>query len=185
MTENYEHYISRNIKAFYKRRLFSPIIFVIMLIILWFVFPLYDILNPVSMKKNTSLADTFNSGDKYIKTTLDNLHFTGYTEEAFGSTKGYFYYCIEGDNCYIVLLNPSTCEEGVPTIEELTLKGKIISGKETYAELINNLSVDLHWTEKGLRNKISNFYLSEPDFHRIPNTILFIIYFVTATFDLI
>lgn len=185
MTENYEHYISRNIKAFYKRRLFSPIIFVIMLIILWFVFPLYDILNPVSMKKNTSLADTFNSGHKYIKTTLDNLHFTGYTEEAFGSTKGYFYYCIEGDNCYIVLLDPSTCEEGVPTIEKLTLKGKIISGKETYAELINNLSVDLHWTEKGLRNKISNFYLSEPDFHRIPNTILFIIYFGTAAFALI
>lgn len=62
MTENYEHYISRNIKAFYKRRLFSPIIFIILLIILWFVFPLYDILNPVSMEKTATLADTFNAG---------------------------------------------------------------------------------------------------------------------------
>ena len=70
MTENYEHYISRNIKAFYKRRLFSPIIFVIMLIILWFVFPLYDILNPVSMKKKYFFGRYLQLGSQIYKNNL-------------------------------------------------------------------------------------------------------------------
>ncbi len=43
MPENYDHYISKNIKAFYKRRLAAPIIYLIVLILAWHFFrcPLY------------------------------------------------------------------------------------------------------------------------------------------------
>ena len=34
MPENYDHYISKNIKAFYKRRLAAPIIYLIVLILM-------------------------------------------------------------------------------------------------------------------------------------------------------
>ena len=34
MPDNYEHYITRNMKAFYKKRLFSPIIYLLLLAIL-------------------------------------------------------------------------------------------------------------------------------------------------------
>ena len=44
MIDNYEHYITKNIKAFYKRRLFSPIVYIILLTVLWFAFSLGDIL---------------------------------------------------------------------------------------------------------------------------------------------
>lgn len=38
MPENYDHYISKNIKAFYKRRLAAPIIYLIVLILAWHFF---------------------------------------------------------------------------------------------------------------------------------------------------
>ena len=40
MPDNYEHYISKNIQAFYRRRLFSPMIYLVLLAVLWIVFPL-------------------------------------------------------------------------------------------------------------------------------------------------
>ena len=46
MLDNYEHYISKNIRAFYKRRLWSPIFYLLLLIILWFLFPLKDMISP-------------------------------------------------------------------------------------------------------------------------------------------
>ena len=58
MTDNYEHYITRNIKAFYKRRLFSPIIYLLLLAILWLVFPLGDMLRPHMLKADETLQNS-------------------------------------------------------------------------------------------------------------------------------
>ena len=62
MTEFYKHYISRNISAFYKRRLFVPILFLVFLIILWILFPLADILFPKKIAKNNSLETLYEDG---------------------------------------------------------------------------------------------------------------------------
>ena len=50
MPENYDHYITKNIKALYKRRLFSPIVYLIIVIVLWHVFSLTDLLFPMTIK---------------------------------------------------------------------------------------------------------------------------------------
>ena len=49
MTENFEHNISRNIKAFYKKRLLSPIIYLLILLVLWLIFPLKEMLMPPTL----------------------------------------------------------------------------------------------------------------------------------------
>ena len=46
MPENYDHYISKNIKAFYKRRLAAPIIYLIVLILAWHFFSLSAVFSP-------------------------------------------------------------------------------------------------------------------------------------------
>ena len=46
MIENYEHFITRNIRAYYKRRLLAPICYLLLLVVLWFVFPLESLLEP-------------------------------------------------------------------------------------------------------------------------------------------
>ena len=56
MPENYDHYITKNIKALYKRRLFSPIVYLIIVIVLWHVFSLTDLLFPVQLTDDVPLS---------------------------------------------------------------------------------------------------------------------------------
>lgn len=185
MQENYEHYISRNIKAFYKRRLFSPILYLILLAILWIIFPLGSMLMPSSMDFSKNFTASYEEGKRYVRASLKNLQFTGYTSESHGSTRGYFYYTIQGGQCSIVLLSPSTCEEGLPSIDSLKVTGRIVKGKETYRELLSALARDLAWTESGIAGQLPAYYLSEPDFNPLTTKILFVIYFGTMAYSLL
>ena len=124
MPENYDHYISKNIKAFYKRRLAAPIIYLIVLILAWHFFSLSAVFSPDILPDDTSLETAFRGGKQYINTTLSDLKFTGYTQSIFGHTNGYYYYTMRDEECIIVLLSPNTSEEGLPSIEEVTIKGK-------------------------------------------------------------
>ncbi len=185
MQENYEHYISRNIKAFYKRRLSSPILYLLLLAVLWFIFPLGGMLRPAAMNSAETFEDSYEAGDRYVRTSLQNLKFTGYTSEAHGRTKGYFYYTLRDGQCCIILLSPSTCEEGLPTIDHLRVTGRIIKGKETYRELLSSLAQDLDWTQEGITRQLPSCYFSEPDYHPMTTKILFVIYFGTMAYSLL
>ena len=183
MTDNYEHYITRNIKAFYKRRLFSPIIYLLLLAILWLVFPLGDMLRPHMLKADETLQNSYQDKNRYVRTTFYDLRFTGYTSESHGQTRGYFYYTIRDKQCEIVLLSPNTCEEGLPTIDSLRVTGRIVQGQETYQTLLSNLSDDLDWTSDGINSQLNAYYFSEPAYHRYVTTFLFIVYFGTMIYS--
>lgn len=77
--------------------------------------------------------------------TFTDLKFSGYTCETYGQTRGYYYYTTQKNNCSIILLTPHTCEEGLPTIDRLTVTGRIVKGKESYLALLSQLSSDLNW----------------------------------------
>ena len=185
MTPNFEHYITRNIRAFYKRRLFSPIIYLLILLILWFVFPLGEILSPLTLKNASQIEGVYEADKEYVLVTFEDLTFTGYTTSRFGSTNGYWYYGVKDEVCYIVLLTPFTCEEGNPSIEKLTATCRIVNHPKLYEKLLNELSTDLEWTAEGMSNQLPNVFYSEPDFNPFTNFILFIVYFGTLVYTLI
>ena len=72
MTPNFEHYITRNIRAFYKRRLFSPIIYLLILLILWFVFPLGEILSPLTLKNASQIEGVCEADKEYVLVTFED-----------------------------------------------------------------------------------------------------------------
>ena len=185
MTPNFEHYITRNIRAFYKRRLFSPIIYLLILLILWFLFPLGEILSPLTLKNASQIEGVYEADKEYVLVTFEDLTFTGYTTSRFGSTNGYWYYGVKDEVCYIVLLTPFTCEEGNPSIEKLTATCRIVNHPKLYEKLLNALSTDLEWTAEGMSNQLPNVFYSEPDFNPFTNFILFIVYFGTLVYTLI
>lgn len=185
MIDNYEHYITRNIKAFYKRRLFSPIVYIIILAILWFTFSLGDILSPVKIDNSVSFETAYKDSDRYVRTDLSNLYFTGYTSKVGNDIKGYYYYCMRDGRCSIVLLAPSTCEEGLPAIEKLSVVGKIVKGKDTYTKFITSLSADLNWDETGLADTVSSYYLNEPEYHLKTTILMFTFFFGTLGYAVI
>lgn len=185
MTENYEHYITRNIRAFYKRRLFSPIIYLSILLILWLTFPLGDMLFPAKLGNDTNIENATATKQDYVNVTFDNLTFTGYTSTRFGNTNGYWYYGVKDNNCYIVLLTPYTSEEGLPVIESVTTTCRIVKNREIYKNLLSALATDLEWTEKGITNQLPAAYYSEPDCNPLTNGILFFVYFGSLIYTLI
>lgn len=185
MTENYEHYISRNIKAFYRKRLFSPLVYLALLVVLWFIFPLGNILFPATITTESSFRSIYQSGDRYAKATFTNLKFTGYTSKKYNNTDGYFYYGIWNDECVIVLLSPSTCEEGLPAIDSVTVTGKILKSNDSYKALLAKLSSALDWTETGITNQLPGYFFSEPDYNLLSTFFLFIVYFGTCVYTLL
>lgn len=185
MTENYEHSISRNINAYYKRRLLPPILYLALLAALWFLFPLADMLRPSVMYTADSFKAAYETKSRYVQTTFTNLKFSGYTSERFGHTIGYYYYTLRDSQCVIVLLSPRTCEEGLPEIRGLTVTGKLVRGRNAYRTLLNSLAEDLDWTPNGIANQISSYYFSEPDFHTTATTALFALYFGSMAYALL
>lgn len=185
MSQNYEHYITRNICAFYKRRLFSPILYLLMLLILWFAFPLKEMLFPMPLKNAGQIAGVYEAKKDYVTVTFEDLTFTGYTTSRFGSTNGYWYYGIKDEVCYIVLLTPYTCEEGLPSIEKITTTCRIVEHPKLYGQFLNELSSDLNWTTEGLLNQLPSVFYSEPDYNPLTNFALFLVYFTTLLYTII
>ncbi len=185
MIDNYEHYITRNIRAYYKRRFVAPICYLLLLAILWLVFPLQEILHPAPFTAADTLESAYEKNKEYVTVTFNNLTFTGYTSSQFGSTNGYWYYEVRNRKCYLVLLTPDTCEEGLPTIDSVTTTCCIEKGNRLYNELLTNLATDLDWTVSGITSQVSDYYFSEPDYNLFSNTLLFIVYFGTGIFALL
>lgn len=182
MTSNYEHYITKNIRAFYRKRLISPLIYIGILILLWFTFPLSEMFSPAVFENSQTLENAYEEGNQYVSVTFSNLTFTGYTSTRFGSTNGYFYYGKNDTGIFIVLLSPSTCEEGLPSIEKVTAACRITEGKGSYHSLLTQLAADLEWTQTGITSQLPSFYFSEPDFNSLVTNVLFLFYFGTLIY---
>ena len=59
MLENYEHYITDNIKGYYKKRISSPVIYLLILLLLWNVFSLSDLIAPTSLATDKTLESSY------------------------------------------------------------------------------------------------------------------------------
>lgn len=185
MPENYEHYITKNIKAFYKRRILAPVFYLVILVVIWFAFSLSSLLSPDALPESKTLEELYRSDVEYVHTSLTDLNFTGYTQSILGYTTGYYYYTMRDEECIMVLLSPSTSEEGLPLVEKATFTGKILHGSNSFESLLSKLSVDLNWTDNGIRNQVSHYVLSEPGYNILGNMLLFTIYIITGGYALV
>ncbi len=178
--DQFKHYITRNIQSFYKRRIISPMVYLGILVVLFVIYPVSSLLLPPTMKESDTLGTLYGEKDRYIRVTLDDLYFTGYTKQWLDQTVGYYYYTMLGDDCVIVLLSPKDCEQGISTIDSIVIRGKILKNSVAMNKLLVNLSQDLSWTEAGISSTISPYMISQPDANNIPTTLLMIIVVYTG-----
>lgn len=177
MQENYEHYISGNIKSLCRKRLIAPTLYLIFAAALFCMAPVASVLFPAELSDLSDMNEFHSKKTSFASASLKDLKFTGYTRMRGSRTVGYYYYT---DNpgkkeCCVILLSPSTCEQGMPQIEQITVRGKILKADKAYDALLANLSKDLSWTKSGIRSKMSAYYLSEPDFRYYPGIFLFLL----------
>ncbi len=162
VSEQYKDYIKTNIVKCYKRKIIAPAIYLAFIVILTFLSPIYSILRPATLDGSIPIKDQY-SQNKYVNAELNNLYFTGYTKEWLAGTQGYYYYTMINNDCVIVLLTPSTCEQGKSVIDSVNIKGKINKNSKTENDLFNRLANDLSWNIEGINSTISSYNISEPD----------------------
>ncbi|SFQ14967.1 hypothetical protein SAMN02910358_00879 [Lachnospiraceae bacterium XBB1006] len=156
-----KHYITDSIRKVYKKRLALPILILVLLGALWFIFPIKTFMFPRPIKQGDVLTKRTFSRQSGVSVTIDHLYFTGYTSSMFGRSNGYYYYTTWNDKCLIVLLSPSTCQEGLPSMKHVTIHANIHKPGRSYDQLLFQLSKDLNWTTDGLLEQMDTVYLEE------------------------
>lgn len=159
--------IVATIKRVYKKRLFSPVVYLMILMAVWLATPVSELAFPPSVSSADSPQQLYQDKSAYMIATLTDLHFTGYTQKIWGYTNGYYYYTFQENQCLFVLLSPNTCEEGLPAIEKLTVRVRTVKGFRDYSTLMDRLAKDLKWTVPGIRAQVSDYLLSEPGFNNL------------------
>ncbi|WP_196801533.1 DUF6709 family protein [Pseudobutyrivibrio ruminis] len=162
--DSLEHLITRSIKTYYKSKLYAPIIFLVILLVLGIIFPVKELILPKMYEpEQVSLYDMYNSKENFARFNLHNLYFTGYTNKWLDRTRGYYYYTMINSECVVVLLDPESCEQGTPIIDKISIKGEIIYDSAATRTLLTNLANDLNWNENGILSTVSSYSISEPD----------------------
>lgn len=183
--DSLKHLITRSIKTYYKNRIYAPIIYLVLLLVLGFFFPIWSLIFPNTYKeKHIDLTQLAEEGELYANFELTNLYFTGYTARWLDNTRGYYYYTMVGSDCVVVLLHPETCEQGNPSIEKVIIQGKIIVDSESTRTLLSKLANDLAWSEDGIMSTVSSYTISEPDAVGISARVLEFAYLATGIFAL-
>lgn len=158
--KEFEHLITKRVRSIYRRALVPPIVFLLLLILLWGFLDMTRIVFPEPF----SLSDP----QDYATAELKDLRFTGYTESILGQTNGYYYYTTyptEDANLLLVLLSPRTCEQGLPRVDSVTIRCKVLPIEGVADSVLSHLSDDLSWTDAGIRESFYPTYLNEPDYH--------------------
>ena len=166
MQENHRHDITDAIRKLYRRRILAPILFLLFTASLWASPQIRSAIFPAKLPVLSEMERFLKQGKTYLSAELTDLKFTGYTQNRFHRTTGYFYYAIDPDSrtFHVVLLSPASCGKGLPNLERISLYGKIIPADSSFDTLLSGLAADLSWTKSGIRSKVSRCYLSEPDF---------------------
>ena len=184
--DSLEHLITRSIKTYYKNKIIAPIIFLVIIIALSIIFPIWHLIAPKTYSEDAiSLSEMYGNKEVFGNFKLKSLYFTGYTSKWLDRTMGYFYYTMVNSECVIVLLDPDTCEQGAPTIEELTVKGQILYDSEAARSLLLNLASDLNWNEEGILSTVSSYSISEPDATGFPAVALQVFYIIFGIYSVI
>lgn len=177
--------ITQSIRQCYQRRLFLPVMYLLLLTVLWFTTPVSQLVFPHALSDRTHFMTLHQNQSRYIQTTLTDLHFTGYTQKVLGYTNGYYYYTFQDDVCIFVLLAPDTCRHGTPSLDHLQVRVRLIRHFEEYDMLTQQLAKDLDWTASGVRSQVPDYLLSEPGFHKLLSLLLLAVYFISGIYALI
>lgn len=184
--ESLEHLITRSIKTYYKNRILAPIIYLVLLAILAFFFPVKALIAPkVYTESEINLSTMYESKELYATFNLEDLYFTGYTSRWLDSTRGYYYYTMVGSDCVVVLLEPELCKQGEPNISSVTVSGQIIEDSFATRTLLSNLAKDLSWNESGIMSSVSSYTISQPDYISLEADLFRLVYVGTGLFALI
>lgn len=146
-------------------RIICPIILIVVLVALSIATPVETMFKPREAQRGASLEQLYEDNETYLKVSLDDLYFTGYTNESLGNVRGYYYYAKWGKKYVIVLVSPNSCQQGISHMDKYEARVKIEPDPKAFDSLFSRLATDLKWNASGVREHMETCLLSEPAAH--------------------
>lgn len=183
--KNLENLIVKKIRNAYALRLITPVIYLIVLVILWFVGPVGSFVLIGHENSLSGIAKNESNANRCVEITLRDLRFTGYTQTRFSITSGYYYYAMDDGKCYLVLLTPEASEQGLSIIDEITIRAAVKHISDETKPVIEGMADKLQWSADGLEASMCPIMLSQPDISTVAGVLLMVFYAVSGMIALI
>ena len=132
------------------RKLLYPLLTLAATLLVFLFVPFYRLWNPVKITSFDQIAEFYNKERNYVDITWETLYYSGYHYLENGKPVGSYYYALEEDVCYFVILLPEQTENQAEVLKQVHMTAKLVSGGKVLQELIKGMAEDLGWTAQGL-----------------------------------
>lgn len=157
------------------RKMLYPLLTFIVTVFIFTNVPFYGVWNPVKITSAGQITDFYNGEIYYVDITWETLYYSGYDYLENGKLAGSYYYALEDNICYFVILSPELTENKAEVLNQVHIKAKLVSGGKMLQELIKKMAADLGWTAQGLSAAASHIIMDEADYVLMKSNVLFAI----------
>lgn len=161
------------VKEISLRKMLYPLLTLIVTILIFLLIPFYQLWNPEKITSAEQIAGLYDKEHNYIDITWQKLYYSGYDYLENGKKVGSYYYALENDICYFVILPPEMTESRAEVLEQVQVTARLVSGGKTLQDLIKGMAEDLGWTAQGLSAVTSHIVIDGMGYAWIRSNLLF------------
>lgn len=161
------------IKKICLRKMLYPSLTITVTMLVFLVVPFYKVWNPAKITNTKQIAEFYNEERNYVDITWETLYYSGYDYLENGKKVGSYYYALEEEVCYFVILSPELTENQAEVLHQVHITARLVSGGKLLQELIKGMAEDLGWTAQGLAAVASHIVVNEMDYALVKSNLLF------------
>ena len=159
-----------HIKDICKRRCILPVVVIVVMIALLFIVPFGSLLSPKKVDGIFNIKST----DNFVEVNTGKMKYTGYDVKNGLGTEFSYYYALKDDKCAFALIPKDLVKASGKDIAEgsvkasinnLSLKAKVIKPNSPYKKMISIFAKDLNWTDEGLSSISTGWVVSSANYH--------------------
>lgn len=155
------------------RKILYPLLTLTVTVLVFLFVPFYKVWHPVKITNVEQIAEFYNKEQHYVDMVWETLYYSGYDYLENGKRVGSYYYALEGDICYFVILSLELTKNQTEVLEQVHMTAHLVSGGKTLQDLIKGMAEDLGWTVQGLSAVTSHIIVDQVNYTLMKSNLLF------------
>lgn len=143
------------------RKLFVPLILIIICTALLFINPMDKNLKAVQVDSLDEIHELYNKDSAYIQYHADKLYYSGIDYVAKGRVAARIYYTIQDDYCYLFILSCDSLPKDYSVLTNRNVTARLIKNPAMYERTIESMSSSLKFSPDNLKDICENVFVSQ------------------------
>lgn len=161
------------IKEISFRKMWYPLLTLVAAVCIFLFVPFYKVWSPAKITDVQQIAEYYSKEQYYVDMLWKKLYYSGYDYLENGKKVGSYYYALEGNICYFVILSLEMANNGAEVLEQVHMRAHLVSGGKALQDLIKGMAEDLKWTAQGLSAVTSHIVVNQVNDTLIRSSLLF------------